>query len=63
MIERDPEAPATEAAAGHVSDGTRRARYRSPVLAHLGSVNRLTLSVSSQGRTDGFKHVKPPGQG
>jgi hypothetical protein len=39
--------------AGDAGVSTRRARYERPVLTHLGSVNRLTLSVTQGRITDG----------
>jgi hypothetical protein len=42
-------------------EGTRRARYEQPVLRRLGSVNKLTLSVSNQPANDGSRGVKMVG--
>ncbi len=59
MIDRDR--PDTEARAERTHDEKRRARYQRPVLTHLGSVNRLTLSASVMARGDGSKFVKVAG--
>ncbi len=40
---------------------TRRLPYEKPVLKRLGSVNKLTLSVSGGVATDGSKTVKMTG--
>jgi hypothetical protein len=58
MIEKDPEAQEARAKGDGAPDENRRARYQRPVLAHLGSVNRLTLAVSALTRGDGMKNVK-----
>jgi hypothetical protein len=58
MIEKDPEAQDARAEGGQARDDSRRARYQRPVLAHLGSVNRLTLSASAPSRGDGSQFLK-----
>jgi hypothetical protein len=40
---------------------TPRLAYEKPALMHLGSVNRLTLAVSKQPRSDGIR-TKPRAQ-
>jgi hypothetical protein len=57
MVDREPEGPNAQAKEERPQD-KRRARYERPVLTHLGSVNRLTLSVSVLGRNDGSKSIK-----
>jgi hypothetical protein len=58
MIDNDPKAQGARPESDQPQTKSARARYQRPVLAHLGSVNRLTLSISAPTRTDGMKNVK-----